>query len=571
MKRQTQTGIATRVYSYGAVPARVAPPINEDGAIGQMKVANRLWNVLVAVERARRARYLLIMHDEEQGRIDALRGRMDELRQEIKARRKEKRARSANVADLTAALAGIRGQAAALIEARKATHAQRHADRKAQLDACQEASYRRVKRARQAAASMGLFWGTYNDIVQRADSARKLGGELRFRGFRGSGTLTAQIMGGAAVDRCCGRIAAETGDAVEASHTFFRIDPPDAKRKWRYAYMRIGSNPDRSPIWCAIPIVYHRDLPADADIKSISFSRRQSGREVRWQLNVTVNVPAAPPKPGPMIAIDLGWRLLPEGVRVAYWQDDRGRSGQVLVPGADIAQFEQVRSLRSLCDRKREEYLPALAAWLDGKSLEGEWAQRTAHIAQWRSPDRLERLIAWWRDHRMEGDAEAYEAAHEWRRGYMHLANWWRNLQEQLTSRVRERYRIFGARVARDYGTVVLELFDLREAAAKPLPEEERAPNYSGGQRQMVAPSVLRAALVNACKRDGVRVVELPAEYTTRECHVCHSVLEWNQAESVMHRCVKCQTLFDQDQNACANLLRLGSRASAGDLAGSRA
>jgi hypothetical protein len=42
---------------------------------------------------------------------------------------------------------------------------------------------------------MGLFWGSYNDIVQRADAGRKHGGELHFRGFRGEGTLTAQIMG----------------------------------------------------------------------------------------------------------------------------------------------------------------------------------------------------------------------------------------------------------------------------------------------------------------------------------------------------------------------------------------
>lgn len=264
MKRQSNESIASRVFSYGTVPERIAPVMGEEAALAQLRLANRLWNTLVAIERARIARYRLIMHDEQQERIEQLQQKKTALREEMKARRKEARKRKAvDLSDLKTELESTHAELVAAIQSHKQTTAARHEARRAELSANAERTHRRIKRARQAAASMGLFWGTYNDIVQRADAGRKHGGELHFRSFRGEGTLTAQIMGGAGVDHC-----------LSGGHTFFQVDPPAAGRKWRYARMRIGSNPDRSPVWLAIPIVLHRDLPPMADIRSVSMTRR---------------------------------------------------------------------------------------------------------------------------------------------------------------------------------------------------------------------------------------------------------------------------------------------------------
>jgi hypothetical protein len=546
MKRsQSDSNITSRVYSFGSVPPRIAPVLGEPEA--QLKLAHRLWNLLVAIDRRRIDRYRKIMHDEAQERMEALKEQISGLRAAIKGARREARRRSLGFPDQKQALGLARTEMSALIARQKESALERHALRKVELEALNAATKRRIVRARQAAASMGLFWGTYNDIIQRADTARKLG-EMQFRRFSADGTLTAQIIGGATVAQCI-----STPDRA-AWHTFFQIDSPVPGRKWRRARMRIGSDSDRQPIWLDVPVVYHRDIPETTLIKSVSMTRRAG----RWQLNVTVNL-ARPTERSGMhaLAVDIGWRLLPHGVRVAYWADDRSDHAGVVVPAADIRELERVHSLRSTCDRLRDEFLPALCAWLDGRELADEWKRQTVALSQWRSSDRIAGLVRWWADNRLVGDEEIFEAARVWRTQYLHFANWWRNLESQMRLRIRDQYRRFASWVASEYDALYIEDFDLREVAKTPAPESAESSTAASGYRQMVSPSVFRAALINACRREGVRVVKVESAYTTRECHVCGAVEQWDQRVEIVHRC-KCGMLWDQDHNAAINLLRAG-------------
>jgi hypothetical protein len=553
MKRQRDSNIATRVYSYGCVPVRIAPVQNTEAAAAQLRLAGRLWNTLVAIEHTRIAVYRRIMHDAQQERIDTLREQLAAYRAEIQARRKAARAKRIDTIDLAEPIANAKAEMSALIVIQKETKDERHDLKRTELTMLEERSNRRVKKARQAAANMGLFWGSYNDIVQRMDAGRKHHGELRFQKFTGDGTLTAQIIGGAKVER-----------SVGGNHTFFQIDRATPGQRWRYARMRIGSNADRSPVWLEIPIVYHRELPVDGDIKSVSMSRRTVDGKIRWQLNVTVNTMAPILKQGIAVGIDIGWRLLPEGVRVAYWEDEYGVNDQMLMAASDLEQFGKVRSLRSICDRSRDEFLPALVEWLDGREIPEPWQERSRYLAQWKSTDRLADLVRWWSDNRLDSDEEIFTAASDWRRQYLHLAHWWRNLQDQMTLRLREQYRVFAAGIASRYGVLCVESFDLRSVAEKPQPEETAVVTQANAYRQIVSPSMFRGALLNACKREGVEIIMVDAAYTTRNCHRCGHMDDWAQAESVHHRCSGCGTLWDQDRNAAINILRLGmnSRAS---------
>jgi hypothetical protein len=540
--------MTVRVYQYGTVPPRVAPIIGEDVANEQLRLSNRLWNTLVAIERTRMERYKRIMYDASQEQIEKLQLRVGVLREEIRLRRKSARSRSVDLSDVRPALEASRADLRTAIDQQKSTAASRHDAKRAELTALSERTKHRIKRARQAAASMGLFWGTYNDIVGRADTGRKAG-DLQFRRFSGDGTLTAQIMGGATVARCS-----------DGGHGFFQIGAAVIGQKWRYARMRIGSNPDRSPVWLEIPIVLHRPIPEESAVKSVSMTRRNG----RWTLNVTVTMESpAQRTDGAEIAVDLGYRLKPEGVRVAYWANSTGTHGEVLVSSSDICQLERVHSLRSICDRSRDEFLPVLAEWLADRVLTSEWMTKTTALSQWRSSDRIAALIRWWADKRLADDEEIFSAAREWRKNYLHLANWWRNLEDQLHLRLREQYRRFAAGIAKTYRVLYIEDFDLREVAEKPMAESDEPRTASARYRQMVGPSVFRHALINACLREGVAVVKLPAEYTTRTCHSCGYAGEWDQAATISHRCERCGTLFDQDHNAALNLLTLGHASGA--------
>ena len=64
--------------------------------------------------------------------------------------------------------------------------------------------------------------------------------------------------------------------------------------------------------------------------------------------------------------------------------------------------------------------------------------------------------------------------------------------------------------------------------------------------------------MINTCRREGVEIRLVPAEYTTATCHVCGTAEVWDQAAHVMHRCGQCGALWDQDHNAAINLLARG-------------
>jgi hypothetical protein len=265
-----------------------------------------------------------------------------------------------------------------------------------------------------------------------------------------------------------------------------------------------------------------------------------------------------PPAEGPAMAVDLGYRLKPEGVRVAYWCDRDECHGEVVVAISDLHQLRRVRSLRSTCDGMRDAFLRALVEWTAGRDLTDEWKQQTTTLAQWRSGDRVAQLIRWWSEHRLGGDEGIFASAAAWRKQYLHLANWWRNLENQIRARLREQYRVFAANVARRYCTLYIEEFDLLGVSERPDPESGEVTTASSSYRQMVSPSAFRQSLVSACSREGVSVVAIPAQYTTRMCYLCGHASEWDQAASIVHRCEQCGQMWDQDYNAARNLLALG-------------
>ena len=556
MKRQINPDLTSRNYTYGCKSPWKAPVRNEEAAVQQLWLANRLWNVLVTIERVRVERYRRVMFNEKQARVGAINEEVGELRTAIsKARQKARNRKDAKpeTTPLQAQITPLLAERKVLLEELKATKEQRREAHKVELDREKEIYFKRIVRARQAAAGMGLFWGTYNNIIQRVDACRKLG-DLHYKRFTGEGTLTTQIMGGMPTDSVIG------GD-----HNFFQIDPPTEKQNWRYARLRIGSNPNRSPIWLELPIVYHRDLPRNDHqdvtkkvlIKSVSATRSLVAAKpgkIEWRLTITCTMPKPEAKSGSRaVAVDLGWRLMPNGVRVGYWHDGE-RGGEILVPMRDIENFQKVQSLRSICDLQRDEVIPMLASWLSGQRLDNEWQKRSGYLPQWRSTDRLARLVRWWADNRLPGDDEVFAAANAWKQRYWHLADYWRNLGDQMPLRIREQYRKFANQCSKNYDVLIIEDFNLTEVVEKPRPEsDERKP--LGSYRQMVSPSVLRGALVNAFEREGMAVDKEEAVGTTIPCYLCGDATPWDAAENVIHRCANGH-IWDQDFNACQNLLK---------------
>ena len=180
---------------------------------------------------------------------------------------------------------------------------------------------------------------------------------------------------------------------------------------------------------------------------------------------------------GPAVAVDLGWRLLPEGLRVAYWEDERGDHGQLLLEPAVLWQFSKLNDLRSIQDQHLRAALDALAP--GRKPARAPAGMDLSHVSEWRKPWRLLRLYRAWKDCRVEGDEAAFAALIAWKERHDHLHEWEANLRDQVIRHRKEIYRRFVAGLLRTHGRVFLEDLQIRSMARKDRPEEETR-NYSG-------------------------------------------------------------------------------------------
>ena len=128
-------------------------------------------------------------------------------------------------------------------------------------------------------------------------------------------------------------------------------------------------------------------------------------------------------------------------------------------------------------------------------------------------------------------------------------------------------YRLVAHALARDYGIVVIERFDLRAVKRLPTPEQhdEQAPHAQRSQLHQAAPGAFRESVKNAVTREGGLVAEVEAAGTTSHCHACGGVCAWDHAEEIHHACEHCGEQWDQDFNAALNLLRTWTRERHGD------
>lgn len=552
-----------RVYAYGVVGE---PTGDTEGAIlDVIRLRNNLWNSLVEIERDIRSRALrLLTVPENQVQIDASKAQLEEMAKLIKAAKKQKNKEL--VAKLTEDRNRERTVFSGLIETAKANRAAHKETVKAELATLEAERKLRVKAAYN---ENGSYWGNYNDELAAYNTARvaamKAGVDLRFRPWRnGEGKITVLF---SSDPQPTGSV---TGDPAYVPNTRIQIDSvssaafdhPRRSMRRRMAQttgrIRIGSvTGTHSPRWIEFKMVYHRPLPPGL-VRAASLVREVVGLRHRYKLIVTVETPDVQTVPAPelpVVAVDLGWRKLPQGLRVAYWADTEGKHGELVLGDEFTSQFRKVSDLRSILDQKWNVFHTGMCAWLKllPASLPGgvpDWfTEATETFSAWKSQRRAYGLYRRWAANRFAGDDAGFALADEWRERYEHLYEWEANLHDQVLSRRKHLYRNFAAHLVRTYGKVILEEFNLTRVCADQVGAAAR-------QRVEASVSGLRLAIAQDCARDGVEFVAINAANTTQLCHVCGATYQWDAAESVSHGCLRCGSVYDQDFNACINILR---------------
>ena len=560
----------TRVYKYGLLP----PTENNDLVRAQLRAAHVYRNALVEIERARRAATRTAMKEIHadllvlEAALVVAKESAGEAAASIKAARQETRSKSES-ADARAKLAAAKLTAR---DAARALAAKRREAREdplliAVLDGVNNVAgeARRAKRAQ-----CGVYWGSYLLVEAAMDASSKLplfDGERpndpRFARWDGAGRLGVQLQGGLLAEDAFGSDTRLRVDSVDA-----RSESASRSERRRYARtvlrIRVGSE-GRDPVWAAWPMVMHRPLPPAGVIKNVSVQLRKIGPREEWTACFTVTSSSSGDRPKRrvpdigVVAVDLGWRVIDDELRVASWMASDGEAGELRLSAVELSALTKASGLRSTRDTNFDEARAILVAWLTGQESLPDWLREaTKTIGQWKSEARLAALAKRWAENRFEGDVDAYNALERWRYHDHHLWEWESSQRSKSLRRRREVYRVWAASMAQRYQTIIVEKFDLRRVAAKPPTGEEKPKadyDKARSNRQLAAVSELRGCISNAF--DG-RTVEILSVDTTRACSVCGVVNQFDQAAHLLHTCRDCGSTWDQDRNAATNILALG-------------
>lgn len=564
------------VYRYGLLK-----PIEQNAAVRDaMFRAHQYRNVLVEVERGRRAamREAEAAYGNGPALLEAVETAETFVQAALELRNKERMARG-NKKDTPEVKEMVRDATDAK---KSAVAAWRDYRRSLVDDPRMQAERDRINNLagdlrRSARSHCNIYWGTYILIEAADEASRKQPlyegakpNDPSFVRWQGEGRIGVQLQGGLPSEDAFG------------SSTLLRIDPvPEEawhsptrgvrrKKSRTCLRIRVGSHPDKTPVWAVFPMIMHRPLPQGSTIKNATVSLHKIGPREEWSVQITVALAdgfvrrRSVPADG-AVSVDLGWRTTQTGIRVATYASTDGTVEHIELPDTWISQLRKADDLRSIRDKNFLATKTSLITSIEGLNLP-EWMRRyTATITHWRSPDRMANFVRFWKDRRWVGDQEAYEAAEAWRYQDFHLWQWETSQRKKALRHRREIYRCLAAKLAAKYRTVVLEDFDLRPVviAKPPAHAVDDTVSTPGARhnRQMSAPSELVGALKNAFA--DVSIVD--GANTTKTCHACGSLEEYNAKENIHHACSSCDAVWDQDVNAAKNLLRRWRERSSDD------
>jgi hypothetical protein len=550
------------VYRYGLL----APLDWADDYEEELRRMTALWNRLVEIEHAHRAQVrALIAADEAATAAEAevaLRNdKIKALYDQRSALRKEARARI-KTTDLDDEIAQAKRDRRDANTVAKEARRRVRADAKDKLAELDEQRKALVKTARQQS---GLYWGNYNAVCADYDRARsaamKRGVELKFqRHFASAGEgmssarVVNQIQGGMTPDELVAGRSSQAAIVLEGPQALLRVT----------VHRRDGN---RTATW---PICHNRKerpLPDDARIQGVIVTRRAVADSWQWSVSFLLWLPQVLPSAAEATAcgIDFGWRRVNNGLRVATIAHADGSHEFITLRDIFLGRLNRIEALAGTRDVAAEGIRAELAVlrWPDAPEELRPLAMRALRTK--RAED-LHVLALAWRKHPDWAPAEASDLS-LWRS--QDRIDW----QEQAGLRRRignarlDLYRCVVKRLVEQYGLIGVEDVDWRNIGRREAVDGK--PNdiamMTAQMRNLAAPGTFLMELRLAAQTAGARI-HAQAGKSTWICHTRGIEQASADRAKLIHTCLACNSTWDQDINAAANL-RAAALASAPVLA----
>jgi transposase len=255
-----------------------------------------------------------------------------------------------------------------------------------------------------------------------------------------------------------------------------------------------------------------------------------------------------------MVAVDLGYRLRPDGsMRIAYWVGDDDECGEICLSEKFLGRFTVSPALDNTIDVSANTMHLELKNWIKENTVSDEIREATETISQWKGiPWRLFKLWMSWKENRFDGDEQIFGALNQWRKQFVHLDQW--RVGNDKRS-VRQRKDLIGkalAELRRKYKTAIIEDIDWRQLSRTPLIEEGDAEKALRKLKRIASPSVTESLIKNGF----AETVLVDPKKISATCFACGKESKTEDSANLMHTCRNCQETYDQDKNACLNLLR---------------
>lgn len=431
-----------------------------------------------------------------------------------------------------------------------------------------------VKVARQ---NSGLWWGNYNAVVrsfERARSAAIRGGNtMRRRSGEDNGRITNTLQGGADVEALYDGSLSQVMVRPPSGRAWSAESRGERRRLQRTTlsatvFVRDGER--RTVIW---PLIMHRPIPPDCRVKEVVITRRRISGRWRWAVSFMctrlAEAPASASATSKRVGVDIGWRLVPEGLRVAAVVASGELPRFIILPADLLESFALVDELRA---RVHASTVHGLGL-LQGVDAQAYAQPFQALLRDYQSiPEkRATHLKAFCQGpFFLEQQSEAIDSnLLAWRKEFKRLSTWLSNQQKKVIARRNHFYQNIVIAVLDGTSEVVINDVKLGEIAARKsrVSNGPFVPNRASRYRNVAAPSELvRALKLQAAKR-GINFTKVQADSPVR-CPECGSTSRKTRADVLPQICANCDTSFDQDVAACQSILAPVTRASKAASAG---
>jgi ribosomal protein S27AE len=352
-------------------------------------------------------------------------------------------------------------------------------------------------------------------------------------------------------------------------HPQVRIGPPHPSMRNKHGatltvtvHRRSGIR--RNVTW---PIILHRPLPTNSIIKAVVVHRRR--RSDRWIWSAvfvcTCRVETHE-RTGPRIAINIGWRRTPAGVRVACVLPEGHISPEYVILPTRLVHGVQ------LCDKEtseRDTDLIAMATMIQRLDLAGMPSELARSIHAVREAPRpsassLLRLLHDWRESGAYWRPEDLESLDHWERRDRRR---WHNREERRAWVSDARVYHYRQEVRRLVGGAREILINAHDMSDTARAGDNELPLPARRFRFIAAPSIFRLVLLNYARKIGTKVTVVERAHDT--CVLCGSPLAPRDRAALWWKCGACGYIFDQDEHYC-RLLLLEARSdydTSGDVA----